>query len=73
MDAKAPEEKPLTEEEKKKKAEEEAEKIKELQEIDIKTGDYQVLVHIIEARDLKVGSAVLSIDLTTRLSMTKNL
>lgn len=53
-DGKAEEERPLSEEDKKKKADEEAAKLKELQEIDIKTGDYQILVHVIEARDLKV-------------------
>jgi hypothetical protein len=43
---------PLSEEEQKKKDEEEAAKKKELFDIDIKDGDYQVQVHIIEARDL---------------------
>lgn len=54
-DAKEEEKDPnLSEKDKKKKAEEEATKIKELEDIDIKTGDYQILVHVIEARDLKV-------------------
>ncbi len=37
-------------EERKKK---EQETMKELQDIDIKSGDYTIQVHIIEARDLK--------------------
>lgn len=44
---------PQTEEEKKKAAEEEAAKVKDLSDIVIKDGDYQVQVHIIECRDLK--------------------
>ena len=42
-----------TEEEKAEREKREAEKRKELEDIDIKSGDYQVQVHIIEARDLK--------------------
>eukprot|EP01038_Epipyxis_sp_PR26KG_P004421 gene4421-6250_t len=51
--AEAESKRPESEEEKKKKAEEEAQKLKDLNDIDIKSGDYQVQVHIIEARDLK--------------------
>ncbi len=46
-------EKPLTPEEEAAKKEKEEEKRKELSDIEIKDGDYQVQVHIIEARDLK--------------------
>jgi hypothetical protein len=42
-----------TPEEKEERDKKEAEKRKELENIDIKSGDYQVQVHIIEARDLK--------------------
>ena len=52
-DAVVEETRPQTEEEKKVKEEEEKTRKKELSDIEIKSGDYQVLVHIIEARDLK--------------------
>lgn len=42
-----------TAEEKEEREKKEAERRKELEDIDIKSGDYQVQVHIIEARDLK--------------------
>jgi hypothetical protein len=42
-----------TPEEKEEREKKEIEKRKELEDIDIKSGDYQIQVHIIEARDLK--------------------
>ena len=42
-----------TPEEKEAREKAEAEKRKELEDIDIKSGEYQLQVHIIEARDLK--------------------
>eukprot|EP01034_Spumella_vulgaris_P027083 gene27083-33756_t len=46
-------ERPKTDEEIEKEKKEEAEKVKDLTDINIKDGDYQIQVHIIEARDLK--------------------
>lgn len=51
-----PEEKPpekKTEEEQKADDEEKKQKLADLNDINIKSGDYQILVHVIEARDLK--------------------
>ncbi len=42
-----------TDDEKAAREKSELDKKKELEDIDIKTGDYQIQVHIIEARDLK--------------------
>lgn len=50
-------ERPITEEEKKKQEQEKADKLEELSNIEIKEGDYQIQVHIIEARDLKAENA----------------
>ena len=46
-------ERPKTEEEKEEAKKKEEEQKKELSDIEIKDGDYQVQVHIIEARELK--------------------
>lgn len=44
---------PKSDEEKQEDKEKEDNKKKELMDIDVKSGDYQIIVHIIEARDLK--------------------